>query len=197
MCNRHSFAVTPEGSVIWGRGLTDSHTEMLDMAGLSAKQHDACNLYEWQPPTGWPKTSWLHGLTVDKQVFEPKSSHDKAARAHLLDLYPTKAAWDAGDKIDPALHGTTIMRNGVETTVYCTGSVAEIRGNGTYLLAGDVTVKAVYDSARIGSVYGSARIGSVSGSARIGLVSGSARIDYVSDSASIDYVSDSDRKSVV
>ena len=99
MCNRHSFAVTKDGKVIDGCGLTDSHTRMLDMAGLTAKEHDAVNLYEWQPPKDWPRSSWLHGLTVDKQAFEPKSSHDKTARAHLLALYPTKAAWDAGDTI--------------------------------------------------------------------------------------------------
>ena len=99
MCNRHSFGVTKDARVIDGHGLTDSHTSMLTMAGLTSKQHDGVNLYEWQPPKGWPKTSWLEGLTVDKQVFEPKSSHDKAARAHLLALYPSMAAWNAGDSI--------------------------------------------------------------------------------------------------
>ena len=99
MCQRHSFAVTKGGRVIDGHGLTDSHTKMLDMAGLAAKDHDAVNLYEWQPPKDWPKSSWLQGLTVDKQVFKPKSSHDKAARAHLLALYPSMKAWGAGDTI--------------------------------------------------------------------------------------------------
>jgi hypothetical protein len=99
MCKRHSFAVTKVGRVIDGLGLTDSHTTMLDIAGLSAKQHDTCNLYEWQPPKGWPEASWLDGLTVDRRQFVPKVSHDKAAESHLRLLYPDMAAWDAGDVI--------------------------------------------------------------------------------------------------
>ncbi len=99
MCERHSFCITPEGRVLDGLGLTDSHTSMLSLHGLSSADHDKCNLFEWQPPEGWPDASWLDGLHRDGHAFEPKASHDKAAEAHLRKLYPDRAAWDAGDAI--------------------------------------------------------------------------------------------------
>jgi hypothetical protein len=121
MCKRHSFVITRAGKVLDGMGLTDSHTTIMDLHGLEAAQHDTCNLYEWQPPKGWPETSWFDGLKVDTQVFEPKSSHDKAAEKHLLAKYPTLAAWEAVDTIDPALDGKTVNLSGSEITVYCSG----------------------------------------------------------------------------
>ena len=39
------------------------------------------------------------GLTVDKKVFVPKASHDRAAEAPLRSLYPTLEAWEADDTI--------------------------------------------------------------------------------------------------
>ena len=95
MCRRHSFIVTPQGKVLDGRGLTDSHSAIAPMHGLTPSDLSGCNLYEWQPPKGWPESSWLEGLTVDRQTFVPKKSHDTAMKKHLLAKYPTKAAWDA------------------------------------------------------------------------------------------------------
>ena len=99
MCERHSFCLTRAAKVLDGYGLTDSHTTILDMHGLTAAQHDACNLYEWQPPKLWPDASWADGLKVDKAVFETKQRHDQAAERHVRALYPDRAAWDAADVI--------------------------------------------------------------------------------------------------
>ena len=37
-----------------------------------------CNAYEWQPPLNWPDADWHLGLTKDSEVFDAKSSHEKA-----------------------------------------------------------------------------------------------------------------------
>ena len=138
MCTRHSFVVTKQGKVLDGLGLTNSHTQMMSMHGLASAEHDTCNLYEWQPPKGWPDASWLDGLTVDLQAFVPKASHDKAAEKHLRDRYPDMAAWDAGDSIDPSLDGRTIDLDGKPTTVLLSGthSISE----GRYVLGGSVVI---------------------------------------------------------
>ena len=99
MCKRHSFCLTKAGKVIDGLGLVDSHTSIMSLHGMASKQHDTCNLYEWQPPRGWPESSYADGLTVDKSVFETKARHEAAIERHLRRLYPTQAAWDAGDVI--------------------------------------------------------------------------------------------------
>ena len=97
MCHRHSFILTRAGKVHDGYGITDSHTFIREIAGLSAND-DTVNAYEWQPPNGWPDTDYNLGLTKDMTVFETKSSHESAIERHLKALYPTMEAWKAGDK---------------------------------------------------------------------------------------------------
>ena len=99
MCERHSFCITRAAKVLDGYGLTDSHTTIMDMHGLTAAQHDACNLYEWQPPAEWPIANWADGLKVDRGVFETKLRHDQAAERHVRNLYPHAATWAAPDVI--------------------------------------------------------------------------------------------------
>jgi len=96
MCNRHSFILTRAGKVLDGIGITDSHTEIRELHGLKHTD-DTVNAYEWQPPKGWPETDWLAGLTKDTEVFTPKASHLKAMERHVKKIYPTMAAWEAGD----------------------------------------------------------------------------------------------------
>src|SRR5574340_461494 len=97
MCERHSFILTRAGKVHDGYGVTDSHTTIRELAGLKHSD-DTVNAYEWQPPKGWPEADWFDGLTKDTEVFELKSSHLGAMERHVKKLYPTRKAWDAGDK---------------------------------------------------------------------------------------------------
>ena len=97
MCQRHSFILTKAGKVFDGLGLTDSHTKIRELAGLDVND-DSVNAYEWQPPKGWPETSWIVGLTIDCQVFEPKQSHFNRIEAHLKRLYPSMVEWERGDE---------------------------------------------------------------------------------------------------
>ena len=99
MCNRHSFCLTPAGQVIDGFGLTESHTTIMYMHGIEAARQDTCNLYEWQPPQGWPETSWHVGLTVDKSAFATKQRAENTLRRHVHLLYPDMKAWQAPDPI--------------------------------------------------------------------------------------------------
>lgn len=99
MCHRHSFCLTRGGKVIDGCGLTDSHTAILNLHELKPEQHDACNLYEWQPPRGWPDANWADGLTVDKAQFEPRQRATDAMLRHVTTLYPDMAAWNGLDSI--------------------------------------------------------------------------------------------------
>jgi hypothetical protein len=97
MCNRHSFILTRAGKVHDGYGVTDSHTVIRELAGLSAND-DTVNAYEWQPPKGWPDADYNLGLTKDFVVFETKSSHESAIERHIKALYQTIEAWNEGDK---------------------------------------------------------------------------------------------------
>ena len=97
MCERHSFILTRSGQVHDGFGITDSHTTILDWAGLGAN-YDKANAYEWQQPKGWPEAAWEYGLTKDNEVFVPKSSHLAAIGAHIKKIYPDAQTWEAGDK---------------------------------------------------------------------------------------------------
>ena len=96
MCNRHSFILTKSGKVFWGLGITDSHTQIREFAGLHAND-DTVNAYEWQPPKGWPDADWNLGLTKDSVVFETKSSHENAIERHLKKMYPTMDEWNTPD----------------------------------------------------------------------------------------------------
>ncbi|ADE12180.1 hypothetical protein [Sideroxydans lithotrophicus] len=98
MCNRHSFILTRAGKVLDGLGLTDHHTEILELHGFK-NTDDTVNKGEWQPPKGWPDADWEDGWTKDTTVFEYKKSHLDAIGRHLKKLYPTMAEWDAGDKL--------------------------------------------------------------------------------------------------
>ena len=98
MCTRHSFILTKAGKVFWGLGVTDSHTSIRELCGLSAND-DTVNAYEWQPPPGWPDADWNLGLTKDSEVFETKSSHEAAMERHIKKLYPTMAAWNTPDSL--------------------------------------------------------------------------------------------------
>lgn len=99
MCERHSFCLTRNARVIDGLGLTDSHTEIMSMHGLTVDQQDRCNLYEWYPTVGWPDASYAYGLTVDRSVFETKTSHELAIERHLRRVYPTAQTWLEPDVI--------------------------------------------------------------------------------------------------
>ena len=98
MCKRHSFIVTRAGKVIDGYGLTDSHTTIREIAGLTA-ENDSVNAYEWQAPAGWPNADFLDGLTKDTEVFEPKASHIRAMDTHVRTIYPTTKEWDLPDVV--------------------------------------------------------------------------------------------------
>src|ERR1017187_211989 len=106
MCQRHSFILTRTGKVHDGYGVTDSHTVIRELAGLHAND-DTVNAYEWQPPKGWPDVDWNLGLTKDLVVFETKSSHESAIERHILALYPSMDAWNAGDKYR-SMEGLTV-----------------------------------------------------------------------------------------
>ena len=97
MCHRHSFLLTRAGKVLDGVGITDSHNKIREIHGLKHTD-DTVNAYEWQPPQGWPEADWNLGLMKDLEVFETKSSHEAAMERHVRKLYPTMAAWEAGDK---------------------------------------------------------------------------------------------------
>lgn len=99
MCKRHSFCLTTAGKVLDGCGLTESHTAIMDMHQLAAPEHDTCNLYEWQPPVGWPDANYATGLTVDKATFETRQRHEDAIARHLTRLYPTADSWTTPDAI--------------------------------------------------------------------------------------------------
>ena len=109
MCNRHSFIVTRVGKVFDGCGITESHTTIKELAGLSA-ENDTVNAYEWQPPKGWPDADWEDGLMKDVEVFEVKSRHLNAMKHHVVSLYPDLATWDHPDKIHGDLTKVTILR---------------------------------------------------------------------------------------
>ena len=98
MCNRHSFIVTKAGKLFWGLGITDSHTSIRELCGLSAND-DTVNAYEWQPPKGWPDADWNIGLVKDNEVFETKSSHESAMEKHIKKLYPSMDAWNTPDHL--------------------------------------------------------------------------------------------------
>ena len=99
MCRRHSFCLTRAALAIDGCGLTESHTAIMQMHGLSGRQYDASNLYEWQPPQGWPEASYAGGLIVDRAAYETKARHEAAIARHVKRLYPDVAAWAAPDPI--------------------------------------------------------------------------------------------------
>jgi hypothetical protein len=99
MCNRHSFCLTRAGKILDGCGLAESHTTIMQMHGLSAKEHDTCNLYEWQPPTGWPVANYAEGLRVDKSTFTTTARNESAIERHLRSRYPTANAWKTSDPI--------------------------------------------------------------------------------------------------
>ena len=96
MCKRHSFIITRNAVVHHGYGITDSHTTILDLAGLSIND-DTANAYEWQPPAGWPDASFELGLTKDSESFELKQSHLDAMRVHIHETYPTMTEWNTPD----------------------------------------------------------------------------------------------------
>jgi hypothetical protein len=172
MCTRHSFLLDKEGRIYDGRGLTHSHTEIATMHGFKSSKHDKLNAYEWQPPKGWPNALWLDGLTVDRQNFEPKSSHDKAMKSYLTEKFPTLAAWDAPEAVDPALNGQTITLSGTERTVYCYGQYAVTEG--VYLICGTAS----------GTAGGTAEL-SVRGNASVSGVGGNASVSGVWGNASV------------
>src|ERR1035438_2538113 len=98
MCTRHSFILTRAGKTVDGHGMTDSHTTIREIAGLTA-ENDEVNAYEWQPPKGWPDADWFAGLTKDTEVFEPKTSHLHAMEAHVRRTYPDMDSWNAPDVV--------------------------------------------------------------------------------------------------
>ena len=196
MCQRHSFLLDKEGRVYDGGGLTHSHTEIATMHGLTAEQSDALNAYEWQPPADWPKSSWLSGLTVDRQNFEPKSSHDKAMKAYLLGRFPTQDAWDAPESIDPSLDGQTVTLASGEFVVLLSGKHTDLSDGRRYLLAGGVSVRGVSGSTRlflrgnasVSDVGDNASVSSVWGNASVSGVGGNASVSDVGDNASVSSV---------
>jgi len=172
MCRRHSFLLDRNGKVYDGLGLTHSHTEIATLHGFASTDHDKLNAYEWQPPRDWngDKEQVFAGLTVDRQNFEPKASHDKALVAYLLKKFPSLAVWDAPETPDPSLHERTIALGGSDVTVYCHGvySVTQGRhfayGSASVEASGSASVKAsgsasveAYGSASV-RAYGSASV---------------------------------------
>ena len=97
MCERHSFCVLPDGTVLHGYGLTNSHRMILALAGVTKDGQEA-NAYEWQPPEGWPNADWRKTLTKDLIMFDHESVAP-AIEAHLREWYPTMAEWEAPDLI--------------------------------------------------------------------------------------------------
>ena len=98
MCERHSFCLTRAAKVLDGYGLTDSHTAIMAMHGLTTTQQDACNLYEWQPPKAWP-AEYAVGIKVDKEVFETKARHENAIERH--------PCWRATPTVPPGMRPTS------------------------------------------------------------------------------------------
>jgi len=201
VCNRHSFCLTRAGKILGGCGLTDSHTEIMLMHGLTVEQQDRCNLYEWQPPENWPEANWADGLTVDKAQFEPKQKATEAMERHVRGLYPDMAAWNAGDRIPDSMHEKTIVLGGKEYTVLTHGLRTGVNA-GDYLLCGtaemrDVggsvglrlhdhaTVSGVYGNATVSGVYGDASVSGVYGNATVSGVYGNATVSGVYDHASV------------
>jgi hypothetical protein len=96
MCKRHSFILTRAGKVHFGHGISDHHTVIREIAGMTA-ENDSVNSYEWQPPKGWPNADWLDGLTKDTEVFEPKKRHLSAMESHVRRTYPDMDSWNTPD----------------------------------------------------------------------------------------------------
>jgi hypothetical protein len=122
---------------------------------------------------------------VDKQVFEPKSSHDKAARAHLLALYPSMKAWDAGDVIDPALDGQTVMFDGRECVVLLSGEHRDLNDGRSYLLGGGVVVRGFGGASKAIRVRGNASVSDVGDNASVSDVGDNASVSNVRGNASV------------
>ena len=99
MCQRYSFVLSPAGKVLDGCGLPHSHTTILTMHGVASDRHGRYNLYEWQPPEGWPNANWADGLTKDREAFEPKVRAVAAMERRIKKLYPDLETWRAKDPI--------------------------------------------------------------------------------------------------
>ena len=100
MCKRRSFIVTRAGNVHDGLGLTDSHTDIREFAGLPTDD-STTYAFEWQPPKGWPDADFNAGLTQDTAPiphWEMKAKHLGAIERYLRETYPDRAAWDVGDQ---------------------------------------------------------------------------------------------------
>ena len=152
MCRRHSFLLDRNGKVYDGLGLTHSHTEIATLHGFASAAHDKLNAYEWQPPQGWDGSAdkVFAGLTVDRQNFEPKASHDKAIASYLVKKFQSLAAWDAPETPDPSLHERTVSLDGSDVTVYCHGIYSVSAGR--HFAYGSASVRA-YDSATLTLTY--------------------------------------------
>ena len=175
MCERHSFCLTRAAKIIDGYGITDSHTAIMTMHGLTVEQQDKCNLYEWQPPLNWPDANWADGLTVDEAQFEPKAKATDAMERHLRSRYPDMAAWDAGDRVPGSMHEKTIRLGGKEVTILTHGLRTGVN-TGNYLLAGTAEMRCVGGNASVSGVWDHASVSDVGGNASVSDVWGNASV---------------------
>ena len=141
MCKDHSFIVTRSRRVFDGCGLTDSHTTIRELAGLSPED-DTVNSYEWQPPAGWPDADFWAGITVDTEVFSLKKSHLVAIEKHLRKLYPDMAAWNAGHKIHDFPSGIKIIKGEIVVPAGQTLTLPKVVEAGRVVVHGNGTVTA-------------------------------------------------------
>jgi hypothetical protein len=184
MCERHSFCLTRAAKIIDGYGITDSHTAIMTMHGLTVEQQDKCNLYEWQPPLNWPDANWADGLTVDEAQFEPKAKATDAMERHLRSRYPDMAAWDAGDRVPVSMHEKTIRLGGEEVTILTHGLRTGV-DTGNYLLAGTAEMRDVWGNASVSGVWGNASVSGVWGNASVSDVRDHASVSGVGGHASV------------
>jgi len=184
MCERHSFCLTRAAKIIDGYGITDSHTAIMTMHGLTVEQQDKCNLYEWQPPLNWPDANWADGLTVDEAQFEPKAKATDAMERHLRSRYPDMAAWDAGDRVPGSMHEKTIRLGGKEVTILTHGLRTGVN-TGNYLLAGTAEMRCVGGNASVSGVWDHASVSDVGGNASVSDVWDHASVSDVGGNASV------------
>jgi hypothetical protein len=176
MCNFLSAIVLRNGDVLSAPELTDAHSELIEYFGLAEVSNSECSHFA-------------------KVEFTPSGALWEADKYALSVDEPTAPIW--WDEVKDGVESK--LRSQIERMIVrdhrrlLLGGCWIVCGEANVGNAKNGTLKAVSDSARVGSVSGSARVDSVSGSARVGSVLDSARVGSVSGSARVDYVSDSAR----
>jgi len=214
MCEFISAILTKDNRLFCDPEHTDSHEDLIDVAGLADDTADPARMtfarvgYVPDPNKDLTKkSSWE--LYID-QLIVPTWLTDKR-RSLLRDRM-----WSIAKKVVVTDHrdlllggcyiiaGSASVRRIKNSRIYAvyesakidyvceSAIIVNVHGSAEIgSVSGSAGIVRVFDSAKIGSVYDSAKIGCVSGSAKIGNVHDSAKIGSVYESARIGYVSGS------